>query len=94
MPDFVSVISYLILIFRWKIFLSATRLPRGQLSANVEGGSLTNLILITAFFLFLIRPEGHREPRSEALKYWVEVQRGQSYLIGRRCVFSLGWSLF
>ena len=27
----------------------------------------------------------------ETLKYWVGVQRGQSYLMGRRCLFSLGW---
>ena len=28
------------------------------------------------------------------LKYWVGVQRGQSYLMGRRCLFSLGWPPF
>ena len=27
----------------------------------------------------------------ETLKYWFGVQWGQSYLIGRRCLFSLGW---
>ena len=27
----------------------------------------------------------------ETLKYWVGVQQGQSYLIGRRCLFGLGW---
>ena len=30
----------------------------------------------------------------ETLKYWVGVQRGQSYLMGRRCLFSLGWPPF
>ena len=30
----------------------------------------------------------------ETLKYWVGVQRGQSYLVGRRCLFSLGWPPF
>ena len=30
----------------------------------------------------------------EVLKYWVVIQRGQSYLIGRRCLFSLGWRPF
>ena len=30
----------------------------------------------------------------ETLKYWVGVQRDQSYLMGRRCLFSLGWSPF
>ena len=28
------------------------------------------------------------------LKYWVGVQRRQSYLMGRRCLFSLGWLPF
>ena len=31
---------------------------------------------------------------SETLKYWVGVQRGQSYLMGRRCLFSLSWPPF
>ena len=30
----------------------------------------------------------------ETLKYWVGVQQGQSYLMGRRCLFSLGWQPF
>ena len=30
----------------------------------------------------------------ETLKYWVGVQWGQSYLMGRRCLFSLGWPPF
>ena len=30
----------------------------------------------------------------EILKYWVGVQWGQSYLMGRRCLFSLGWPAF
>ena len=28
----------------------------------------------------------------ETWKYWVGVQRGQSYLTERRSLFSLGWS--
>ena len=35
-------------------------------------------------FIFLLK----------TLKYWVGVQRGQSYLMGRRCLFSLGWPPF
>ena len=31
---------------------------------------------------------------SETLKYWVGVQWGQPYLMGRRCLFSLGWPPF
>ena len=27
-------------------------------------------------------------------EYWVGVQRGQSYLMGRKCLFSLGWPPF
>ena len=27
----------------------------------------------------------------ETLKYWVDIQWGQSYLMGRRCLFSFGW---
>ena len=30
----------------------------------------------------------------KTLKYWVGVQRGHSYLMGRRCLFSLGWAPF
>ena len=30
----------------------------------------------------------------ETLKYWTGVQRGQSYLMGRRCLFNPGWPPF
>ena len=30
----------------------------------------------------------------ETLKYWVGVQWGHSYLMGRRFLFSLGWQPF
>ena len=30
----------------------------------------------------------------KTLKYWTGVQQGQSYLTGRRCLFSLGWPPF
>ena len=30
----------------------------------------------------------------ETLKYWVGIQWGQSYLMTRRCLFSLGWPPF
>ena len=30
----------------------------------------------------------------KALKYWIPVQRGQSYLMGRRCLFSLWLAAF
>ena len=30
----------------------------------------------------------------ETLKYWVGIQQGQFYLMGRKCLFSLGWRPF
>ena len=27
----------------------------------------------------------------KTVKYWTGAQQGQSYLMGRRCLFSLGW---
>ena len=30
----------------------------------------------------------------ETLKYWIGVQWGQSYLMGRNCLFSFGWPPF
>ena len=34
------------------------------------------------------------ESTPKTMKYWVGVQWGQSYLMGRRCLFSLGWQPF
>ena len=42
----------------------------------------------------LMNDENESEDGNETLKYWVGVQRGQSYLMGRRCLFSLGWPPF
>ena len=42
--------------------------------------------LVFQWFLFQFIPE--------TLKYWVGVQRGQSYLMGRSCLFSHGWRPF
>ena len=36
----------------------------------------------------------HTPQYSKTLKYWVGVQWGKSYLMGRRCLFSLGWPPF
>ena len=41
-----------------------------------------------------LEPLVHRHHPRRHLKYWVGVQRGQSYLMGRRCLFSLGWPPF
>ena len=41
-----------------------------------------------------INPQVSSTSTPEILKYWVGVQRGQSYLMGRRCLFNLGWPPF
>ena len=47
------------------------------------------------FLLDVVWPDLHRiSVTPETLKYWVGVQRGHSYLMGRRCFFSLGWPPF
>ena len=53
---------------------------RGEVYYDMEGIDLD---------LELIRTQKYSPP--ETLKYWFGVQWGQSYLIGRRCLFSLGW---
>ena len=40
------------------------------------------------------RPMNNRKIFPETLKYWVGVQRGKSYLMGRRCLFNLGSPIF
>ena len=47
---------------------------------------------LNLFFVFELNLKKCQEP--ETLKYWVGVQRGESYLMGRSCVFSLGWRPF
>ena len=42
--------------------------------------------------MFALGENGNILP--ETLKYWVGVQRGQSYLLGRTWLFSLGWPTF
>ena len=44
-------------------FVTAIWLPHGQLLGDSQGDSLTNLILITAFYL--CQPEGQWEPHNE-----------------------------
>ena len=55
----------------------------------------TSQTLVDNIFSTIIADEsktGNSHP--ETMKYWVGVQRGQSYLMGRRCLFSLGWQPF
>ena len=63
----------------WLTYSGGTDRP-GELCYN-----LSYSLLISQMTL-LIYPE--------TLKYWVGVQRGQSNLMGRRCLFSLGWRPF
>ena len=45
-------------------------------------------------FLSSLQAGGNNPYSPRHLKYWVGVLRGQSYLMGRRCLFSLGWPPF
>ena len=48
--------------------------------------ALINLYCSKTYYYTIIYPE--------TLKYWVGVQWSQSYLIGKRCLFSLRWPPF
>ena len=49
-------------------------------------------VFYECYFYFMNITRKHFTP--ETLKYWVGVQWGQSYLMERRCLFNIGWSLF
>ena len=51
--------------------------------------ALLFICIIYIFFEFGILSLKLGSPKT--LKYWIGVQQGQSYLMGRRCLFSLGW---
>ena len=57
-----------------------------QLSIYLKIGSL--------LFSDIVLDQGFPQFLPEILKYWVGVQWGQSSLMGRRCLFSLGWPPF
>ena len=59
LPDFLSIIHTYFFFF-FNCYLAAPQPTLG----HSRGDSLTNPILITAFFVH-IRPKGHREPRNE-----------------------------
>ena len=54
--------------------------------------ALLFICIIYIFFEFGILSLKLGSPKT--LKYWIGVQQGQSYLMGRRCLFSLGWPPF
>ena len=51
--------------------------------------ALLFICIIYIFFEFGILSLKLGSPKT--LKYWIGVQQGQSYLMGRRCLFSPGW---
>ena len=60
--------------------------------ASSYSAEIFHLLVALSRALFPIKLSHNFPP--ETLKYWVGVQRGQSYLMGRRCLFSLGWQPF
>ena len=55
-----------------------------------------SVFLLQMFVICGIYLTEKKDPETypKTLKYWVGVQQGQSYLMGRRCLFSLGWPPF
>ena len=64
----------------------------GSFTSNLRIGQGTGFTVKS--LLITLKESPHCVFHVVALKYWVGVQRGQSYLIGRRCLFSLGWPPF
>ena len=54
--------------------------------------ALLFICIVYIFFEFGILSLKLGSPKT--LKYWIGVQQGQSYLMGRRCLFSFGWPPF
>ena len=54
--------------------------------------ALLFICIIYIFFEFGILSLKLGSPKT--LKYWIDVQQGQSYLMGRRCLVGLGWPPF
>ena len=55
---------------------------------------MTKYFIVSALNDSLLMSHYNESFNPETMKYWVGVQRGQSYLMGRRCLFSLGWQPF
>ena len=60
---------------------------------------IINEIILKIFTMFSlhierVKKENFYTVTPKTLKYLVGFQRGQSYLTGRRCLFSLGWPPF
>ena len=54
--------------------------------------ALLFICIVYIFFEFGILSLKLGSPKT--LKYWIGVQQGQSYLMGRRCLVGLGWPPF
>ena len=95
-----SVELTLLLCYLGKNFSLATRLPK--ISENYNG-NICRVYILTSYIPTIIQCLKWNLSRMiffgfkkspEILKYWVGAQQGQSYLMGRRCLFSLGWPPF
>ena len=51
---------------------------------------LDHVGLLNIFLIYNIEKLWACLAKSDQAQFWVGVQRGQSYLMGRRCLFSLG----
>ena len=68
-------------------------IPLNKTNINLKTSSLEDSNFVEVL-LTIDNIEEKSKVSPEALKYWVGVQRGHSYLMGRRCLFSLGWPPF
>ena len=85
-----------------RVFIVSTATPelefysgrRSFLAIKIHVGSsdLGLFLLFNKSIIWISNKSTFSSP--ETLKYWVGVQQGHSYLMGRRCLFSLGWPPF
>ena len=77
-------------------FFPSTIIEWNNLGSNIR--NFDSLAIFKKHILAFVRPAANSTlvPQivPKTLKYWVGVQRGQSYLMGRTCLFSLGWPPF
>ena len=74
------------------IFMKNNKLMAFLNISCVQQEMLFDIVQMPIVFIALIYLKLYLFP--EALKYWVGVQQDQSYLRGRRCIFSFGWQPF
>ena len=68
-------------------------IPLNKTNINLKTSSLEDSNFVEVL-LTIDNIEEKSKVSPEALKYWVGVQRSHCYLMGRRCLFSLGWPPF